>query len=365
LNPDWVAVKELFDEIICGSKPARTTTKKGTRRCRRRAGHSASKRHSILDTMDMDIDIQVADTTSQLPEQQPNALPRDADGNLDLSSVPYSAENWTALLHTPSTSSHRSRSGSLAASSVHGSVHSTPFLRRASFPDTNVSHHADPSRPTPLPLWIDTAAEPTAARSEWKEAEKAEDANILPASALASEIPAPVPAPVSAPAPTAASTSGEALDDDDDGSYRPEGDDKDNTSEISSAPPSPGIPEAARELERRYCASQQTTPQKSSEPTPVSARPPSSPELNLISASDMSFTLNPLPSPDPPSASSSSRPSLRIETGELHIQQPEAPFTAYPAEPQWAQQCVQPAPPQPSVLGLSMDTASDSESGAG
>ena len=66
LNPDWVAVKELFDEIICGSKPARTTTKKGTRRCRRRADHSASKRHSILDAMDMDIDIQVADTASAI-----------------------------------------------------------------------------------------------------------------------------------------------------------------------------------------------------------------------------------------------------------------------------------------------------------
>ena len=362
MNPDWVAVKELFDKIIDDSKPARNATKKDTRRSRRRTGNSAPKPYDILDTMEMDIDVQVADTASQFTEQYPSTLPRDADGNIDLSSVPYTAQNWSALLHTPSTSSHRSRSGSLAASSVHGSPHSTPFLRRATFPDTKLSQHADPPRPTPPPLWIDTAFDLTASRSERRENEKAEGTSILPASGLAREAPAPVLASVSAPAPAPAPAAAAGSDDEDDGSYHPdEGDDKDDTSEISSAPPSPGIPEAARELERQYLASQQATPQRSSETTPVSARPPTGPEPNLVSASDMLFTHNALPSPAPPSASSSHRPALRIETAELCVQQPEAPFTTYPAEPEWVQQHEHVAPPQPSVLGLFMDTASDSE----
>jgi hypothetical protein len=367
LNPDWVAVKELFDKIIDDSTLSRNATKKNMRRSRQPTDHSAPRHYAILDTMEMDIDVQVTEAASSLSEHQHNAIPRDADGNLDLSSVPYTAENWSALLHTPSTSSHRSRSGSLAASSLHGSAHSTPFLRRATFPDTSVSQLADPPRPMPLPLWIDTAAEPTATRSERRETEKADDTSIMPASAFAFEVPAPAPVPVPAPP----SALGAVSDDEDDGSYHPEeGDDKDNTSEISSAPPSPGIPEAARELERQYLASQQATPQRSSEPTPISAAQPSPPDMNLISASDMSFTHNTLRSPDPPSAlssSSSSRPTLRIETGELCHQQPEAPFTTYPAEPEWTQQRVHatPAPALPSVLGLSMDTASDSEFGAG
>lgn len=367
MHPDWVAVKELFDKIIDDSKPAPNAAKKNTRRTRLPTAHSSPKHFAILDTMEMDIDVQVTEAASPLlSQQQHNAIPRDADGNLDLSSVPYTAENWSALLHTPSTSSHRSRSGSLAASSVHGSAQSTPFLRRATFPDTNVSQLAESPRPTPLPLWIDTAAEPIVPRSELR-TEKTADTRIMPASPLAFKVPAP--APVLAPAPPSAL--GAASDDEDDESYHPEEeDDKDNTSQISSAPPSPGIPEAARELERQYLASQQATPQRSSEPTPISAPQSSPPAVNLVSVSDMPFTQNPLPSPDPssaPSSSTSLRPTLRIETGELYLQQPEAPFTTYPAEPEWAQQRVHatPAPAQPSVLGLSMDTASDSESGAG
>lgn len=336
--------------------------------------------------MDMDVDVPTASTSTSTSTSASSPtsmiIPRDAEGNLDLSSVPYTAENWNALLHTPPPASLRSRSGSLAAPSTHTS---SPFPRRATFPEANFSQHAET-----LPIWLaygpasaplppaGAGAAPRTAQVDGK-AEHDVEILILPASAVDSPT---VSAPKSAvifgeqsKTAAAAAVGSDDSDDDDDGSYHPEEDDdeEDRTSDISSAPPSPGIPEAARELERRYLASQQTTPQRSAEPTPTSARPPPAPpsssslipELNksIISVSDMSFTHDALSSPSLPSSATSSRPSLRIDTG---VQQPEAPFTSYPAIPEWARQQQQQQhtgvqPPLSSMLGLSMDTARDSK----
>ncbi|KAF8298204.1 hypothetical protein DL93DRAFT_2103033 [Clavulina sp. PMI_390] len=273
-------------------------------------------------------------------DEEQGCIPFDEDGNLDISAVNHSPANWRQFITTPLA---HLRSGSLVPNTKAVTLPAEPVsptptrtIRRATIADvsridTDVALHL-------ASLGIKSSLEHTA------------DGMFLGATSSRSAEQSP-----------AHNTTKSDSDDED---YTPSSDDDDDdsdsssSSDLSSAPPTPSVAASFMVLGNSFAANG-----RAASPTPEfpdTALP--NPLLNAsvsstnFTGSSMSFvsTHEPftqhhhqhaLPAVLSPAVTESfsrppsTRPTLRIDTSPRMLnQQPAAPFTTYPAEPEWVVQ---------------------------